>query len=81
MQNIISEISRVSSSQYYGRVAAIQGLLVEIGGIQRHLSIGSRVNLRARDGGKVICEVVGFRDDRALLMPFGVLEGIGIGCK
>ena len=81
MQNIISEISRISSFQYYGRVAAIQGLLVEIGGIQRHLSIGSRVNLRARDGGKIICEVVGFRDDRALLMPFGVLEGIGIGCK
>ncbi|MFC4271113.1 flagellar protein export ATPase FliI [Sneathiella chungangensis] len=81
MQNIISEINRVPTSQYYGRVAAIQGLLVEIGGIQRHLSIGSRVNLRARDGGRVKCEVVGFRDERALLMPFGALEGIGIGCK
>lgn len=81
MQSIISEIDRVPTAQYYGRVVAIMGLLVEIGGIQRQLSIGSRVNLRARGGGKVKCEVVGFRDDRALLMPFGVLEGIGIGCK
>ncbi|WP_339714403.1 flagellar protein export ATPase FliI [uncultured Sneathiella sp.] len=81
MQNIISEISRVPTSQFYGRVAAIQGLLVEIGGIQRRLSIGSRVNLRSRDGGSVKCEVVGFRNDRALLMPFAALEGVGIGCK
>ncbi|WP_373085552.1 flagellar protein export ATPase FliI [Sneathiella sp.] len=81
MQRIISEISKMTSMQYYGRVAAIQGLLVEIGGIQRHLSIGSRVNLLAREGGHVTCEVVGFRNDRALLMPFGTLEGIGIGCK
>ena len=81
MQSIISEIDQVPAAQYYGRVVAIMGLLVKIGGIQRNLSIGSRVNLRARDGGKVKCEVVGFRDDCALLMPFGVLEGIGIGCK
>jgi len=81
VQNIISEVSRLPTSQYYGRVAAIQGLLIEIGGIQRHLSIGSRVDLCARDGSRVKGEVVGFRDDRALLMPFGSLEGIGIGCK
>jgi flagellum-specific ATP synthase len=27
------------------------------------------------------CEVVGFRDGHALLMPFGTLEGVGLGCK
>lgn len=81
MQSIISEVNRMSSARYYGRVTAIQGLLVEIGGIQRRLSIGSRVNIWARDGGQIDCEVVGFRDDRTLLMPFGTLQGIGIGCK
>ncbi len=81
MQSIISEVNRMSSARYYGRVTAIQGLLVEIGGIQRRLSIGSRVNIWARDGGQINCEVVGFRDDRTLLMPFGTLQGIGIGCK
>lgn len=79
--SIISEIGRVSPQQFYGRVAAIQGLLVEVGGIQRHLSIGSRVDLLARGDKKVACEVVGFRNDRALLMPFGSLEGVGMGCK
>lgn len=81
MHHLKTEINRLTSAQFYGRVAAIQGLLVEISGIQRQLSIGSRVNLVARDNSETVCEVVGFRNDRALAMPFGSLEGIGIGCK
>ncbi|GLQ05840.1 flagellar protein export ATPase FliI [Sneathiella chinensis] len=81
MLSVISEINRVTPHQYYGRVVTIQGLLVEVGGIQRHLSIGSRVELLARGGKNVTCEVVGFSNDRALLMPFGSLEGVGMGCK
>ncbi len=81
MLSVISEIGRINPEQFYGRVAGIQGLLVEIGGIQRHLSIGSRVDLQARGGKTVPCEVVGFRNDRALAMPFGTLDGVGMGCK
>ncbi|MEP4190992.1 MAG: flagellum-specific ATP synthase FliI, partial [Sneathiella sp.] len=81
MLSVVSEVDRVAAQQYYGRVAGIQGLLVEVGGIQRHLSIGSRVELLARGDALVPCEVVGFRNDRALLMPFGSLEGVGMGCK
>ena len=81
MLSLISEIGRVTPQQFYGRVAAIQGLLVEVGGIQRHLSIGSRVELLGRGDNTVPCEVVGFRNDRALLMPFGSLDGVGMGCK
>lgn len=81
MLSLISEIGRIPPQQFYGRVAAIQGLLVEVGGIQRHLSIGSRVDLLARGNKTVSCEVVGFRNDRALLMPFGSLDGVGMGCK
>ena len=29
----------------------------------------------------MICEVIGFRQKRALLLPFGSLEGVGLGCK
>jgi len=79
--SVISEVNRVRPEQYYGRVAGIQGLLVEVNGIERHLSIGSRVELLARGDSLVPCEVVGFKNDRALLMPFGTLEGVGMGCK
>lgn len=65
----------------YGRVTAVQGMMIEVGGVQRAMSVGGRCNLVARGGHAVACEVVGFRNDRALLMPFGPLEGVGIGTK
>jgi len=39
------------------------------------------VHLRPDTKKDVPCEVVGFRENRALLMPFGPLEGIGLGCR
>jgi flagellum-specific ATP synthase len=80
-RNLINDIERVSNIQVYGRVAAVQGMLLEAGGIQRTISVGDRCNVIARDGRKVICEVVGFRQGRALLMPFSAIEGIGLGCR
>ena len=81
MKNVVAELERIPDFHRYGRVAAIQGLLVEIAGLQHNVSIGSRCRLLARRGRQVIGEVVGFRSDRALLMPFGSLEGVGLGCK
>ena len=79
--NILAELTQLPEYYMYGRVAAIQGMMVEVGGIERELTIGSRCRLDARGGPPVTCEVVGFREGRALLMPFAGLEGVGLGCK
>lgn len=81
LDSLRAEIARLPADRRYGRVAAVQGLLVEVAGAERSLAVGSRVLVQARDGGEVACEAIGFRDGRALLMPFGALEGVGIGCK
>lgn len=63
----------------YGKVAKLIGLTIE--------SIGPVANLndlciiysgKRRENG-VYAEVVGFRDNRILLMPYGDMEGIGVG--
>ncbi len=79
--SLLSELERLPTHQVYGKVAAVQGLLVEVSGVQNNLSVGDRCNVVARDGRIVPCEVVGFRSGRALVMPFGALEGIGLGCR
>jgi flagellum-specific ATP synthase len=79
--NIVNEVSRLPDHQVFGRVADIVGLLVEIGGLQGTLSIGDQVRVDGRKGHFVICEVIGFRSGRALVMPFGSLDGIGLGCQ
>lgn len=76
--NLRDDISRLSDRRVFGKVKAIQGMLVEIGGVQSFLSVGDRCTLIGRRGERVQCEVVGFRDDRALAMPFSALDGIGL---
>ena len=79
--NIVTEVDRLPDHKVYGRVSAITGLLVEVGGIREGLSIGDHCRINGRNNRHVICEVVGFRDGRALVMPFGQLEGVGLGCR
>lgn len=81
LRSLTKEIERLKPDQRYGRVVGVQGLLVEVAGAQRSLSVGSRLSVEARDGRKVVCEVVGFHADRALAMPFTGTDGIGVGCR
>ena len=81
IDHILHDIDRLKPEVIYGRVTKILGLVVEITGIADRLSIGAMVMLCPKDGRRIPCEVVGFRDGIALIMPFGTLEGVGLGCR
>ena len=78
---LIREIGDVPKIKVYGRVTAVLGMLIEVGGAARAFSVGDRCTVVARDGHEILCEVIGFRSGGALLMPFQPLEGIGLGCQ
>ena len=79
-EKAIAAINPIPDHEIYGRVTKVLGLLVEIAGFGDALAIGSRVHLRPKEKHDVPCEVIGFKDNRALLMPFGTLEGVGLDC-
>ena len=81
LSDLAAEIDKLPEYSVFGRVTAVLGMMVEIGGVERALSIGDRVLLRRKRGGRVVCEVVGFKEGRALAMPFSGLEGVGIGSE
>ncbi|NVJ70770.1 MAG: flagellar protein export ATPase FliI [Alphaproteobacteria bacterium] len=81
MHSLIQEIDRVQTERRYGRVTGVRGLLVELAGIGQHISIGSRLEVETRDYRKVPIEVVGFRHETALAMPYDALDGVGVGCR
>ena len=81
LSNLIDEVSRLPAYQRYGRVTSVLGMLVEVGGFPREVAVGGRAEVLTQDNRRVLCEVVGFRNGQALLMPFGTLDGIGLGCK
>lgn len=80
-ETLIKEINFVPEFEYFGTVSAVQGLLVEISGVKTSLSVGDRCNIVAREQRLVPCEVVGFKANKVLTMPFSSVDGIGPGCK
>ena len=80
MQSLLAEMEKIQPYCYYGRVVSVQGLLIEVSGLYS-VSVGSRGTIISRDSKEIGCEIVGFRQERALCMAFGALEGIGLGCK
>ncbi len=62
----------------YGKVVKVVGLTVESTGVDA--KINDTCDIILKDTGKrVLCEVVGFRDDRLLLMPYEDVGGVSIG--
>jgi flagellum-specific ATP synthase len=80
-EHLIARIDALPPARIYGRVTGVQGLLVEVAGVERHLSVGARCFVIARGQRRILSEVVGFHNDKALLLPFAPLEGVGLGCE
>src|SRR3990170_3782023 len=82
VEKLAGGICQLTDYQFFGRVTKVLGLLVEVGGgIERQLSMGDRCNLMPAGIDPITCEVVGFRDGRALVMPFKPLDRVGLGCR
>ncbi len=81
LDNIGADIKRLSSHKVFGQVSAVLGMLVEVSGAQGQMSVGDHCKIESRSGRQVVCEVVGFRGGHALILPFGTLEGVGLGCR
>ena len=81
MHALLKEIEAVPVLTRFGKVSRIEGLLVEVTGAAGAISLGGQVYLSASNGKKIPCEVVGFRDGRALIMPLGALEGVSLGAR
>ena len=79
--NIKRELEGVKAVKYYGEVSRLSGLLIECIGLNKVLSVGSRVKIYGRKNEELIAEIVGFSNNSALMMPFKDLEGVGVGNK
>jgi len=81
LRNLIAAVERIDPLTVSGRVAAVNGLLIEVRGGLTRLSVGARAEVERRGAEPLAAEVVGFRETRALLMPFGPVEGVSPGAE
>lgn len=76
--NKYDALVKKSYIKHMGRVAKIVGLTIE--SIGPHVTVGEACMISSEDHTRhVLAEVVGFRDNRILLMPLDDMEGIGPG--
>ena len=81
MKSLVAAVERLDPLTVSGRVAAVNGLLIEAKGGLSRLAIGARAEIDRFSNTPVAAEVVGFRENRALLMPFGAVEGVAPGAE
>ena len=80
LRALLKEIEALPTLTRFGRVARIEGLPAEVTGAAGAVSLGGTVRLTSSSGKLIPCEVVGFRDGRAL-MPLGTLDGVSLGAR
>ncbi|HEY8574376.1 flagellar protein export ATPase FliI [Phenylobacterium sp.] len=81
MHSLVAAVERLDPLTVSGRVAAVNGLLIEARGGLTRLAVGARAEIVRLGEKPLAAEVVGFRETRALLMPFGPVEGVAPGAE
>ena len=77
-QMYAERIDQLNPIKHYGKVTKVIGLVVESAGPA--VSIGKLCTIESKENGtRIKAEVVGFRDDRIVLMPLGPITGITPG--
>lgn len=75
----IQSLPNIEPLKVYGRVVEITGIIIKATGVKA--SIGESCKIFSDKDPAIDAEVVGFRDDKVLLMGIGDLTGIGIGSR
>ena len=73
-----AEILRdLHTGEVSGEITRVVGLVAESHGLRA--PVGAQCEIRTRAGASLACEVVGFRDDSAVVVPQGDIRGVGVG--
>lgn len=79
--DLIDRIPAIDTFKKYGKVTRVVGLLIESQGPECSINDVCKIHVRTKNGHEVIlAEVVGFKDEYVMLMPFTSVREISIGC-
>jgi len=79
LERYLQTLHQINPFEVSGRIVQVVGLTIEAVGID--CQIGEICEMRTQGQKPVLAEVVGFRDERILLMPLGEMEGIQPGSE
>ena len=62
-----------------GKIEQIVGMTVEASGMSCNIGDVCSISVVGKERKKILSEVVGFKNNKVLLMPYGDINGIGYG--
>jgi flagellum-specific ATP synthase len=71
-----SALASAKPVRLHGKVTQVVGLVIE--GYCPDTSVGAICDIKPMEGNSIPAEVVGFRNNKTLLMPLGELRGVGL---
>lgn len=80
LEKYLSKLQTSTTVEHIGRVTKLVGLTIESTG--PIVSVGEMCYIQPNGGKRPVrTEVVGFNDDKVLMMPLGDMTGVGPGCR
>lgn len=80
LSNLLADIERLPTRSWRGEIRSAAGMTLEVDGMQRVLAVGDKCWAETTRGRRLLCETIGFRNGRSLLMAFDHLDGVAEGC-
>jgi len=77
LSRYLPAVEQAKPVRFHGKVTQVVGLVIE--GFCPETSVGSLCEVYSEGSAPIPAEVVGFRDNKTLLMPLGELRGVGLG--
>lgn len=79
---LIEHIPSVQTFKKYGRITRVVGLMIESQGPESSVGDVCKIHVQSSKNGptEILAEVVGFKDEIVVLMPFTSIREISIGC-
>lgn len=74
-----AEIATLRAERVIGRVRAVQGNTLKIGGLDHEARLGDRIRVVRRDGGRLSGEVQQLEEDGVLMLPDETPTGVSLG--
>ncbi len=80
LAEIIDEINQIDSFKRYGRVKRVVGLMIESQGPESSIGDVCYIHIGNRKKRMIQAEVVGFKNEAVILMPYTTVSDISPGC-
>ncbi|EIJ79583.1 flagellar protein export ATPase FliI [Bacillus methanolicus] len=77
---LIKQIDKIDTFKRYGRVKRVIGLMIESQGPQSSIGEVCYIYVGNHKKRKILAEVVGFKEENVILMPYTTVNDISAGC-